>query len=85
MSSPPLHPLAGNIQLTGARYATELTLTSPLLQCEVSGFTVVRDDLLSTRMEFGYVYDGGAQHRFTVSGKVKDNSNARAAKYSGNL
>ena len=79
------HCVAGSVQLTGARYATDLTLESARLTSTVTGFTVLRDDVFSTRMEFAYVYDNGPEHKFNINTKAKDNSNAKANKYNANL
>ena len=75
----------GEIDKTNAnRYSTSLAFTSQLLTSEVSGFTVVKENMVSSRTNFKYSYNGGRQHQFALNTKMKDSSSGYNKRYSVN-
>ena len=71
----------GGVELSGVRYATDLEMTSPVLNAQVSGTTVVKQNVVSTRMQLAYDYNDLETHRIKVNAKVKDESGRRNARY----
>lgn len=66
------------------RWNTDILFQSPIFNTKVAGFTQRKGDVLSSRMEFRYDYNDASTHRFIFNSKLRDQSNAKATKYSVN-
>ena len=73
--------MKGGIELSGVRYATDITMTSPIFNARVSGMTAVKQNVISTRTQLAYDYNDLETHQIKVTAKVKDETSRGNARY----